>query len=113
LLYALNREVKSFCDLSHVDYFVGGNILNKGFFTDFCSDLVETPTEVEIKFKLRGDLNDLTLKVHVSAIQEVLNHVLSLRAARHLHKILEAWGWQNLRLKFGAVHASKGAYKNV
>ena len=46
--YPLHCEVECLGNLTHVNHFVRGDILNEGFATDLRNDLLKAPPKVEV-----------------------------------------------------------------
>lgn len=107
----LNVEVESLCDFSHIDDFVGSNVLNQGLLSDLAHNVVNLVAEEDVELQCIGYMSEAVLEFHVSSIQEILYDIWCLW--RHLNKIFEVRGTNDVLLEFLSIHTHKRSQSHV
>ena len=76
MLHLLHGHVKGLGDLPQVDHFVGRHVLDEGLSADIVHQALDFAPEIHVKGHLLSYLSDLTLELHVSPVEEVLDYIL-------------------------------------
>jgi len=81
-------QIECLTNFSHIDDLIRSNVLNQSLSSDVLHQCLHSAHKEQVKPHLLPNLNDLSLELHVAAVQKVLDDILHISTAQ-LHQIFE------------------------
>lgn len=97
-----NAKIESFCNFSHVNYFIGGYVLDESLLSYSTDHMLNFVPEKYIEFQLGSDGSQRYLEFCVLPIKKVFNNITSFGS--NLRQTLKIRATQYLILHLFPIH---------